>query len=89
VIILKDTSFTYSAVVCSLVTERVLSSVIPLYAHRDAHLGFYDAALVTPTRYPFKEVVLGPLYSSVQLAGALRRYEIRSPCGLGTTPGAR
>ena len=36
VIILKDTPFTYSAVVRSLVIECDLSSGDPLYAHRHA-----------------------------------------------------
>ena len=89
VIILEDTSLTYIAMVRSLVTEHVLRSGIPLYAQRDAYLGFYTAALITPHRSPFKKVVLGPLCSTVQLAGAVRCYEIRSPCGFGSTPGAR
>lgn len=89
VIILEDTSLTYSAMVCSLVAKRVLCSGVPLYAHRDAYLGFYDAALIAPDRCPFKKIVLGPLCPTVKLAGALRCYEERSPCGFGTTPGAR
>ena len=88
-IILEDTSLTYIAMVRSLVTEHVLRSGIPLYAHRGTYLGFNAAALITPNRSPFKKVLLGPLCSTVRLVGAVRCYEIRSPCSFGLTPNAR
>ena len=89
VIILEDTSLTYIAMVRSLMTEGVHRSGIPLYAHRDAYLRFYAVAFITPHRSPFKKVALGPLCTTVPLAGAVRCYEIRSPCGFGSTPDAR
>ncbi len=89
VIILEHTSLTYTAMVRSLVAECVLPSGIALSAHRETYLGFYAATLLTSNRHPFKEFVLGPLCSTVQLARAVWCYEIRSPRGFGSTPGAR